>query len=129
MAYDFTLDDFRRQLAQCEKMGMKDQMSRMPGLSEMIPKEQDRELAFHRINAMIDAMTDEERRNPDLINSSSVSRIAESSGNQPRDVERFLEQYSKVRELMRRMAGMSLWQRIKMVFGLGNLPGPDVEPK
>jgi signal recognition particle subunit SRP54 len=68
-------------------------------------------------------MTDEERKDPDSITSSSVSRIAESSGTQPREVEEFLGQFQQVRTLMRRMASMSVWERLKMVMGFGKLPG------
>jgi hypothetical protein len=117
MAKEFTLDDFRRHLDQSEKMSMKDQLGRIPGLSALAPEEEDRDLAFRRIRQMIDAMTDEERRNPDLITSSCLSRIAASSGTQPQDVENFLAQFYQVRAVMHQMAGMSLWQRIKMVLG------------
>jgi signal recognition particle subunit SRP54 len=102
MAKDFTLDDFRRQLDQFQKMGLKDLLGSMPGLTEMVPEEEDRDLALNSIRQMIDAMTDEERRNPDLITSSCLSRIAASSGTHPQDVEKFLAQFHQVRALMRR---------------------------
>jgi signal recognition particle subunit SRP54 len=128
MAKDFTLDDLRRQLDQVEKMGMKDHLGRVPGLSAMVPDEEDRDLAFRRIRQMLDAMTDEERSNPDLITSSSLSRIAASSGTHPQDVETFLAQFHQVRALMRQMAGMSFWQWLKMVFGFRKFPGQEGEP-
>jgi signal recognition particle GTPase len=53
---------------------------------------------------MIDAMTDEERSNPDLITSSCLSRIAASSGTHPQEVGKFLAQFRQVRALMRRHA-------------------------
>ena len=128
MAKAFTLDDFRRQLDQFQKMGMKDQLGRMPGLSAMVPAEEDRDLALSRIRQMLDAMTDEERSNPDLITSSCLSRIASSSRTHPQDVEKFLAQFQHVRALMRQLAGMSIWQRLKMVMGFGKFPGPEGEP-
>src|SRR5260370_36534221 len=102
MAKDFTLDDFRRQLDQVQKMGRTDLLSHMPGLAEM--EEQDLDLALQRIRQMIDAMTDEERNNPDLITKSSFSRIAASSGTQPQEVDEFLAQFNGARALMRRIA-------------------------
>jgi hypothetical protein len=116
MAKDFTLDDFRQQLDQVETMAMKDQLGRMPGMSALAAEAVDLDLAVRRIRQMIDAMTDEERRNPDLITSSCLSRIATSSGTQPKDVEDFLAQFYQVRPLMQQVAGWSLWQRIKMVY-------------
>ena len=128
MTKDFTLDDFRRQLDQFQRMGMKDQVDRMPGLSEMLPEEEDRDLALRRIRQMLDAMTDEERSNPDLITSSRLSDIAAKSGTHRQDVEMFLAQFHQVCAVMRQMAGMSTWQRLKMVFGLGKFPGQEGEP-
>jgi len=106
MAKDFTLDDFRRQLDQFQKMATENLLGRMPGLSEMVSQEEDRDLALSRIRRMIDAMTDEERSNPDLITGSCLPRIAASSGTHPQDVEEFLAQFRQVRAVMRQMAGM-----------------------
>ena len=128
MAKDFTLDDFRRQLDQVQKMDTKDQLGRLPGLSAMVPEEEERDEAFRRIRQMLDAMTDEERNNPDLITRRCRSRIAASSGTQPQDVEKFLDQFYQVRALMRQVAAMSLWQRIKMVLCFGKFPGQEGEP-
>ena len=125
MAKDFTLDDFQRQLDQVQKIGMTDQLSSMPGMSEMVLEEQDLDVAVQRIRQMIDAMTDEERNNPDLITSSCLPRIAAGSGTQPQEVEKFLAQFNQVRALMRRMAGMSFWQRLKMVWTRGKFPRMD----
>jgi signal recognition particle subunit SRP54 len=127
VAQDFTLDDFRRQLDQVQKTGMTDLLGRLPGTSEMIDDDEDPVVALKRIRQILDAMTDEERSNPDLIDSSRRSRIATSSGTHPNDVEKFLDQFGQVRALMRRMASMSLWQRMKMNTGFGNLPGHDGE--
>jgi signal recognition particle subunit SRP54 len=124
MAKDFTLDDFRRQLDEVQKRGLTDQLRQMPGMLEMVPDEQDRDLALQRIRQMIAAMTAEERNNPDLITSSCLSRIAASSRTQPQEVEKFLAQFNQVRALMRQMAGMSVWQRLKMVLGFGKIPQP-----
>ena len=112
MAKDFTLDDFRQKLDQLQKMGMKDLLGRLPGTSEMVSGDEDSDVALNRIRLIIDAMTDEERRNPDIIDSSRRSRIATSSGTQPKDVEKFLVQFDQARALMR-----------KMVTGFGKFPG------
>jgi signal recognition particle subunit SRP54 len=128
MAQDFTLNDLRRQLDQIEKMGMKDQLGRVPGLSAMVPHEEARDFAFRRIRQMLDAMTDEERNNVDLITSSSLSRIAADSGTRRQDVEEFLAQFDQLRVFMRQTADMSFWQRLKMLCGIGKFPGQEGEP-
>jgi signal recognition particle subunit SRP54 len=117
---EFTLDDFRKQFAQLKKMGpMKDVMASMPGMGDMIPEGEDPEDAFRHIQGMIDSMTKEERRNPDVIDINRRRRIASGSGVEPHDIKQFLGQFEQVRDLMRKMAKMSIWERIKMVTGLG----------
>jgi signal recognition particle subunit SRP54 len=117
---DFTLDDFRKQFEQLKKMGpMKDVLGKMPGMAEMIPEDEDPETAFRRIQGMIDSMTKQERRNPDVIDIGRRRRIAAGSGTEPHEVKQFIGQFEQVRTLMRQMAKMSIWERIRMVTGLG----------
>jgi signal recognition particle subunit SRP54 len=131
---DLTLVDFRNQFAQLAKMGgMKDLVSRMPGMSDMIPEGEDPEVALRRVQGMIDSMTAEERRNPDLIDQSRRRRIAAGSGTEPHEIKQFLQQFDQVRTLMRQMAKMSIWERMKMVTGLGKMgafmPGARLKTK
>jgi signal recognition particle subunit SRP54 len=131
---DFTLDDFRQQFAQLKKMGpLKDVLTSMPGMSDMIPEGEDPEVAFKRIQGMIDSMTKEERRNPDIIDINRRRRIASGSGTEPSEIKQFLGHFEQVRKLMRDMARMSIWERIKMVTGLGQmgafLPGSKILSK
>jgi signal recognition particle subunit SRP54 len=119
---DFTLDDFRKQFTQLQKMGpMKDLIGSMPGMSEMIPDGEDPEAAMKRLQGMIDSMTKEERRNPDIIDIGRRRRIAAGSGTEPHEIKQFLSQFEVVRDLMRKMAQMSIWDRIKMVTGMGKM--------
>jgi signal recognition particle subunit SRP54 len=125
---DFTLEDFRKQFDQLKKMGpMRDMLSSLPGMGDMIPEGEDPEEAFRRMQGMIDSMTRQERTNPDLIDISRRRRIAAGSGTEAHEVKQFLNQFEQVRGLMRDMARMSIWERIRMVSGLGQkgafLPG------
>jgi signal recognition particle subunit SRP54 len=74
---------------------------------------------MRRIQGMIDSMTKEERRNPDVIDMGRRRRIAGGSGVEPHEIKQFLGQFDQVRTLMRQMASMSIFQRLKMVTGLG----------
>jgi signal recognition particle subunit SRP54 len=119
---DFTLDDFRQQFGQLAKMGpLRDVLGSMPGMSDMIPDGEDPEVAFRRIQGMIDSMTKEERRNPDVIDIGRRRRIAAGSGTEPHEIKQFLTQFDTVRTMMRQMARMSIWERVKMVTGLGKM--------
>ena len=116
----FDLNDFRQQIVQMKKMGsVKEIMGAMPGMSGMIPEDEDPEKALTRIQGMIDAMTRDERTNPDVIDISRRRRIATGSGCEPHEVKQFLQQFDGIRNLMRQMMNMSMWERIKMVTGLG----------
>ena len=115
---DFTLEDFRKQFEQLAKMGMKDIMNRMPGMGDMIPEGEDPEESLKRIQGMIDSMTKQERNNPDIIDINRRRRIAVGSGTEPHEVKQFIQQFDQVRTIMRQMAQMSMWERIKMVTGM-----------
>ncbi|QDU20765.1 signal recognition particle protein [Urbifossiella limnaea] len=115
----FTLDMFRQQFATIAKMGMKDMLGRMPGMSEMIPEGEDPEEALKRVQGMIDSMTKKEKDDPDIIDTPRRRRIARGAGVEPHEVNQFLKQFEQVRFLMKQMASMSMWQRLKMVTGLG----------
>jgi signal recognition particle subunit SRP54 len=124
---NFTLDDFRKQFAMIAKMGMKDMISRMPGMAEMVPEGEDPEVALKRVQGMIDSMTKKERADPDMIDTPRRRRIAKGAGVEPHEVNQFLKQFDQVRVLMKQLSQMSMWQRLKMVTGLGKagafLPG------
>jgi signal recognition particle subunit SRP54 len=102
-------------------MGMKDMISRMPGMAEMIPEGEDPEVALKRVQGMIDSMTKKERHDPDVIDAGRRRRIAAGAGVQPHEVSQFLKQFDTVRALMKQMMSMSVWQRIKMVTGLSKM--------
>jgi signal recognition particle subunit SRP54 len=119
---DFNLNDFRKQFEMMAKMGgVRDLVARMPGMSEMIPEGEDPDVAFRRIQGIIDSMTEKERRDPDMIDISRRRRIAAGSGTEPHEIKQFLNQFGQVRTVMRQMANMSIWQRIKMVTGLSKM--------
>lgn len=78
-------------------------------------------------------MTREERANPDVLDQNRRRRVAAGSGTQPQDVKQFLNQFEQVRNLMRAMSKMSVWERIKMVSGMGKMgafqPGAKLKTK
>src|SRR5262249_51488724 len=82
------------------------------------------------IQGMVDSMTKEERRNPDIIDISRRQRIAKGSGTEPHEVKKFLGEFDKIRGLMRQMAKMTIWDRVKTLTGLGKMgafqPGSNV---
>jgi len=85
----------------------------------MIPEDEDPDVAVKRIQGMIDSMTKEEKRNPDVIDLSRRRRISRGSGTEPHEVKQFLQQFDQMRTIMRQIANMSMLDRIKMLTGMG----------
>src|SRR5262249_34362558 len=113
MKGDLSLEDFRKQFEMIQQMGLKDMIGSLPGMSEMIPEGEDPEAALKRIGGMVDSMTKEEKKDPDIIDMSRRRRIAAGSGTEPHEVKQFLIQFDQVRGLMRQMAQMSMFERFK----------------
>jgi signal recognition particle subunit SRP54 len=120
----FDLEDFREQLLQMEKMGgMASMLDKLPGAGKMPDAEQlqQGEKQMRRLVAIINSMTPDERRKPDIIRGSRKRRIASGSGTQVQDVNRLLKQFGEMQVMMKRLGkgGMQ-----KMLRGLkGRLPG------
>ena len=102
----FGLDDFLEQLRQVRRMGPLDQVLAMiPGLGGRLPaglRVDERELS--RIEAIIQSMTPQERRQPSIIDGSRRRRIAAGSGTTVQDVNRLLKQYEEARRMLRHLA-------------------------
>lgn len=102
----FDLNDFLEQLSQVKKMGSFDQiLSMIPGFTSQKLKGldfDDKEL--NHIEAIINSMTVEERKNPTIINGSRRKRIAAGSGTLVQDVNRLLKQFEQSRKMIKQMA-------------------------
>ncbi len=105
----FDFEDFKTQLHQIKKMGnLKDLMGMIPGVGKQIKDIDINDDAFKGIEAMINSMTLEERRNPDLINPSRKQRIAKGSGKDIADVNQFIKQFDQMKSMMKMMNKMPM---------------------
>jgi signal recognition particle subunit SRP54 len=113
---EFTLEDFLEQLQQIKKMGpLQDILAMMPGAqNKMMKNLQVDDKAFVRVEAMINSMTLEERRSPQIINGSRRKRIAGGSGTSVQDINRLLNQFTMMRKMMKKMKQGG---RMKMPLG------------
>jgi len=103
---EFTLEDFRDQLQMVKKLGsMGELLGMIPGMkkltSKIDPGAADGELK--KIEAIINSMTKQERRNDTLINGSRRQRIALGSGTTVSDVNKFLKQYAQTKKMMKKL--------------------------
>ncbi len=107
---DFTLEDFRDQIKQLQKLGplgkLLDMMPQMGPLKELKNAKID-ENEVGRVVSIIDSMTPKERRNHMLINGSRRRRIAKGSGTSVQDVNNLLKQYAQARKMMKSFTGQA----------------------
>ena len=102
---NFTLDDMLVQMQQMNKLGsMKGLMKLIPGMPK-ITDEQEKEAneQMKKTKAIISSMTMEERKDPKILKASRKIRIAKGSGTQASDVNRVLNQYEKMKEMMKQL--------------------------
>ena len=115
----FTLEDFKEQLLQMNKMGgMAGLMSKMPGMNlPDMAKDQVNDTSLNQIVAIINSMTPQERRLPKLINGSRKKRIASGSGTQIQDINKLLKQFTQMQKMMKKFSKPGAMK--KMMRGLG----------
>jgi len=115
----FTLEDFLSQMQQLKKMGP------IGGLLELIPgmggaaKEAQKAVdsgELKRVEAIIQSMTLDERRDPNILTASRRRRIARGSGTTLQDVNRLVKQFGEMRKLMKQFGG-SAGRRQVLPFG------------
>jgi signal recognition particle subunit SRP54 len=105
----FDFEDFKSQLQQIKKMGnLKDLMGMIPGVGKQIKDIDINDDAFKGIEAMINSMTVEERRNPDIINPSRKLRIAKGSGKDIAELNQFIKQFDQMKSMMKMMNKMPM---------------------
>jgi signal recognition particle subunit SRP54 len=105
LAGEFSLQDFADQLKQLRKMGPLGQiMDMLPGglgqaARQVSPDDAERQLKL--TEAIINSMTRQERRRPELLNASRRRRIALGSGTQVQDVNRLMKQFREAQKMFK----------------------------
>ena len=103
----FDFEDFKTQLEQIKKMGnIKDLMGMIPGVGKQIKDVDVNDDSFKGIEALINSMTLQERRNPDLINPGRKARIAKGAGKDIAELNAFLKQFEQMKGMMKMMNKM-----------------------
>jgi signal recognition particle subunit SRP54 len=125
----FDLNDFLAQLSQMKKMGglaslmdkLPTQMTAKAGQPDMDRAERD----MRRMEGIINSMTPQERRKPELLKAKRKFRVAKGAGVQVQDVNRLLNQFEQMRDMMKKMKGgglMKMMQRMGGMKGMKGLP-------
>ena len=127
----FDLNDFLSQISQMKKMGgLSGLMDKLPtqmmgkaanlGQAGMDRAERD----VRRMEGIICSMTPLERRKPDLLKATRKRRIAAGAGVQVQEVNRLLNQYEQMRDMMKKMKGGGMMKMMKRMGGMKGMGGP-----
>lgn len=112
----FDFEDFKTQLQQIKKMGnLKDLMGMIPGVGKQVKDLDVNDDSFKGIEAMINSMTLQERRNPDIINPGRKARIAKGAGKDIAELNAFLKQFEQMKGMMKMMNKMPMGRMPGMV--------------
>ncbi len=110
---EFDLEDFRDQLRAVKKMGsVAELLGMIPGVKKML-KGADLGGADHelkRVEAIIDSMTREERRNVHILNANRRKRIAAGSGTSVSEVNRLLKQFTQTKKVLKKLGSGPMMQ-------------------
>ncbi|MEO8311204.1 MAG: signal recognition particle protein [Caldimonas sp.] len=126
----FDLNDFLSQISQMKKMGglggLLDKLpSQLSGRAAQLgPAEMDRaERDVRRMEGIICSMTPLERRKPELLKATRKRRIASGAGVQVQEVNRLLNQFEQMRDVMKKMKGGGMMKMMKRMGGMKGLGG------
>lgn len=126
MAGQFDLNDMLAQLKQIKKMSNFSGLLKMvPGMSGAVSamKEKIKDGSIDAQIKILEAMTAEERANPDKIFANAKARIAETAGCTVRDVEHIIKQYAKMKQQMAMIQRMGGMDAVMQKMQNGQFPG------
>ena len=116
----FDLEDFRQQMAQMEQMGdMASMLEKLPGGAKLQSqlKNVKPEKEIKRAVAIINSMTRQERRYPDLIKASRKKRIATGAGVEVQEVNKLMRQFDQTKEMMKKLQGGGMAKMMRALAG------------
>ena len=122
----FSLADYLDQMAQLRSMGdLKDVLGMLPGMdAKALQGAKLDEKLLSRQEAIILSMTQAERDNPSILNSSRKKRIAAGSGTSVVDVNRLLKQYEAMKQMTKQFTGKNARKLQKKMGRMGGgFPG------
>ena len=102
---EFDLEDFQKQLKQMKKLGPLEQiLGLLPGMGQLKKLKQLKpdEKELTKIEAIINSMTRDEKRQHKIINGSRRRRIARGSGSSVQDVNRLIKNFTQTKKMMER---------------------------
>jgi signal recognition particle subunit SRP54 len=99
----FTFEDLINQIKQIKKMGpLENILSMIPGMGKQLKGVNIDDKAFIKVEAIINSMTVQERRNYVILNGSRKKRIAAGSGTTVADVNKIVKQHLTMKKMLKK---------------------------
>jgi len=120
MSGKMTIEDFYAQMEQVRKMGFRNVIENLPGLSGMVKEDQldQMQVRMEKWRFIIQSMNVDEKKDPDVINESRRKRIARGCGLPEGEIKAMIKQYNDSKAMMRQSKGRQM-QGLLRRFGIG----------
>ena len=119
MSGKLTINDFFSQIEQVNKLGSLNKLVDMiPGFSNAVMPNNVEELEqkMKKWRVIIQSMTNFEKDNPDVLNSSRIKRIAKGSGNSEKDVKEMFVKFKQSKSVMKASKGREFQQMMRRIM-------------
>lgn len=122
----FTLDDLVKNMKRIQRMGSLGGILKLiPGMPTISDEQKEAgEKEMKVMEALINSMTPEERRNPEILKNSRKVRIAKGSGKTNADINRLLKKYEQMQEMMKRLQQYKKTGRMSPGMNFPGMGGP-----
>jgi signal recognition particle subunit SRP54 len=127
---EFTLEDFLEQMQQIKKMGpLQGLLGMIPGIGKELKDAEIDDSQLVRVEAIIQSMTLEERRKPEILNGKRKKRIAAGCGRSAQEINELLRSFEEMRKMMKSLGGAKGLGAMRKLKGMqGGMEGvPDLE--
>ncbi|MGI8575181.1 MAG: signal recognition particle protein [Egibacteraceae bacterium] len=119
---EFTLEDFLEQFQQLRKMGpLQNLIGMIPGIGRQLKDLDIDESQMKRVEAIIQSMTPDERRRPQILNGKRKRRIARGCGRSAQEINQLLRSYTEMRKIMKQLGGAGGLKAAKAMGGMGDM--------
>ena len=126
MSGSFNLNDMLAQMKQINKMGSLGGLLKLiPGMPKITPEQQEMaEREMRNFEVVINSMTPEERKHPEILKFSRKQRIANGAGKTMQDINKVLKKYEQMKEAMKQMETYKKTGRMPPGAGMGGMGFP-----
>jgi signal recognition particle subunit SRP54 len=117
---EFNLEDFLDQMQQIKQMGpLQGLLGMIPGVSKQLKDVDVDDSQIAKVESIIQSMTLEERRKPEILNGKRKKRIARGCGRSPQEINELLRSFEEMRKMMKQLGGGG---NLKALKQMRNMP-------